>query len=146
MSLFLNGVLYTNIEDLNIAISSYSEEQKQFILNDFNGIENTPAVDPMAQVQMVIANAIVFGGNLISQFAAENVMMGITQDGMTGTVRKNMSEVLSALQTGSLYDVILEVKSLTADKKDAKYITDARLLQFINKIEDYLQIPRSTSL
>ena len=72
--------------------------------------------------------------------------MGITADGMTGPVRKNMSEVINAIQTGSLYDAIAEVKAIQPSQKDAKYITDARLLQFINRIETHLNIPPSTSL
>ena len=105
-----------------------------------------PQANAVDTVKIVIARAIAFGQTLISEFAAENVVMGITQEGMTGTVRKNMSEVINALQTGLLYDAITEVKAIPPEKKDSKYITNARLLQFVNKIEDYLGIPRSTNL
>lgn len=90
--------------------------------------------------------AKAFGESIMKEFATENIVMGITQDGMTSVVRKAMTEVILALTTASLYDAIAEAKAIPADKKDAKYITDARLLQFINKIETYLQLPLSTSL
>lgn len=105
-----------------------------------------PSYSQLEIIQKVIADAINFGNQLISEFAAQNVLMGITQEGMTGTVRKNMSEVVNALSTGSLYDAIAEAKAIPSDKKDSKYITDARLLEFVNKIEAYLNIPLSNSL
>lgn len=105
-----------------------------------------PAPSQIDYVKTVIANSITFGQSIIAEFAAENVMMGITQEDMTGPVRKNMAEIISALSTGSLYDAIVEAKNLPEDKKDSKYVTDARLLQFVNKIETYLNIPLSTEL
>lgn len=118
----------------------------QQLIDQIEAIVPPPAFTQQEYVQKIISDAISFGNGLISEFAATNVIMGITQDGMTGTVRKNMSEVISALGTGSLYDAIAEVRALTVDKKDAKYITDVRLLSFINKIETYLAIPMSESL
>jgi hypothetical protein len=91
-------------------------------------------------------DAVNFGADIIREFTKENIVMGITTDNMTGVVRKAMSEVIIALQTGSLYDAIIEAKAIPADKKDAKYITDARLLSFINKIETKLNITLSTSI
>jgi hypothetical protein len=91
-------------------------------------------------------DAVNFGADIIREFTKENIVMGITTDNMTGVVRKAMSEVIIALQTGSLYDAIIEAKAIPADKKDAKYITNARLLSFINKIETKLNITLSTSI
>lgn len=105
-----------------------------------------PNASAQSQVQMIISNAINFGNKLIVEFATENVIMGITQDNMTKIVRQRMSEVINALQTGSLYDAINEAKAIPDTFKDGKYITNTRLLQFINKIETYLNLPRSNSL
>jgi hypothetical protein len=91
-------------------------------------------------------DAVNFGADIIREFTKENIIMGITADNMTGVVRKAMSEVIIALQTGSLYDAIIEAKAIPADKKDVKYITNARLLSFINKIETKLNITLSTSI
>ena len=104
------------------------------------------AAASQAYVEGVIVKAIAFGSKLINQYAAENVILGITQAGMTATVRSRMGTIISALQTGSLYDVIVECKAIPADHKDATYITDARLLSFVNKVEAYLGITWSTSL
>lgn len=98
------------------------------------------------QLEILVQHAIRFGNQLLAEFAAENIAMEITQEGLTKQVRQRTSEVVAALQTGSLYDAIDEIKAIPESDKDSKYITDARLLQFINKIENYLQIPNSTSL
>ena len=99
-----------------------------------------------AYIEGVINAAIKFGAGLMTKYAAENVLLGITQAGMTATVRTRMAVVIAALQTGSLYDVIAEAKAIPAEDKDATFITDARLLAFINKVETYLGIALSTSI
>jgi hypothetical protein len=96
--------------------------------------------------EQILKPAIAFGQQLIQTFSAENIAMGITQRGMTAQVISATAEVISALQSGSLYDAIAKTKAIPADKKDSIFVTDERLLTFINKIEDYLGITRSTSL
>lgn len=97
-------------------------------------------------IARALDNAIAFGNEIMKEFTRENIKMGITADGMTGTVRKNMSEVILALTTGSLYDAITEAKAIPAEDKDVKYITDVRLLSFVNKIEAYLGAPLSEEI
>jgi hypothetical protein len=106
-----------------------------------------PVVPDMhAIVTARIEESMRFGQTLIRDFAVENVLMGITQMGMTNVVRKTMLEVGAALTTGSLYDAIAEAKAIPAEKKNNIFVNDTRLLTFVNRIEDFLGIPRSTSL
>lgn len=102
--------------------------------------------DMNAIVTARIEESMAFGQRLIRDFAVENVLMGITQMGLTNTVRKTMLEVGAALTTGSLYDAIAEAKLIPAEKKNNIFVNDTRLLKFINKIEDFLGIPRSNSV
>lgn len=104
---------------------------------------NTPILET---VKKAISSAISFGNKLIVEFAAENVLLGITQAGMTHTVRVVLGPALGALQTGSLYDAIAELKAIDNADKDSTFVTDVRLLAFVNKIEEYLGITLSTSL
>jgi len=97
-------------------------------------------------VEAAIANAVAFGMHLLIKFAADNVMLGITQAGMTSTVRAVLGPVIQCLQTGSLYDAMAQCRAIAPESKDATFITDARLLLFVNKIETYLGITLSTSL
>lgn len=107
----------------------------------------TPPSTPInLQVQNVIKKAMEFGNQILIEFAAENVLLGITQAGMTTAVRNATARIVSALQTGSLYDAINECRAVPAQDKDATFVTDARLLLFVNKIEVYLGLPVSTQL
>ena len=104
---------------------------------------NKPA---QLQVEDAIREAISFGQDLIITFAAENVLLGVTQAGKTQDVRSATADAVSALATGSLYDAIAAVRAIPVEDKDATFITDARMLGFINKIETYLNLPLSTTL
>lgn len=109
--------------------------------------EETPVINETQMiVEQIIDDAIVFGTKLLRKFAAENTIMGITQEGKTNEVRKAMREVTDAIYTGSLKDVILEARAIPVESYDSKYITAARILSFINEIEDYLGIQRSENL
>lgn len=109
-------------------------------------IENLSAQAVKENVENAVGNAMGFGAKMLREFAAENILLGITQDGKTKSVRRAMSEVISALSTGSLYDAIDELRSIPEESKDLKYITNARLLDAVNKIEAYLGLDESETL
>jgi hypothetical protein len=113
------------------AISAHYELRKKA------GADEVMAKEAVLQI---VKSAIAFGSQLIEEFATENILLGITQDSMTKTVRQNMAEVTAALSTGSLYDAIDEIQSIPAEAKDGKYITDARLDRYQKKIEEFLGI------
>jgi len=137
-------------------LTSYTEEQAIEYFHDtlkdssscplerYDG--TTTALAQKEYVKNVIKEAIEFGMKVIEDFSAENVMLGITADGMTNSVRKATKEIVDAIYTGSLYDAIAEAKSIPLEDKDEKYITDARLLVFVNKLEEYLGVELSETL
>lgn len=114
--------------------SEMSTEEKQLV--DQANLPN--------QIKAVVNNAMNFGSNLIFEFATENVLLGITQLGLTSHVRRTCVEVVSALTTGSLYDAIDEIKKISPDSLDANILTPERVLVFRNKIEQQLGIPLAT--
>ena len=97
--------------------------------------------DQVAAVTRAISTAMAFGQSLVTEFAVENVMLGITQDGKTGEVLDKMAPVMTAVQSGSLYEAIARAKAI--DDFDSKYVTHDRLYAFINKIEAYLGLQLS---
>jgi hypothetical protein len=97
-------------------------------------------------IESIVSDATRFGQGLLISFAAENVLMGITQEGKTGEVMDKLSAVLPAVQAGSLYLAIERIRAIPPSSYDTKYVTAARLLQFVNKIEGYLGMSLSTSL
>jgi hypothetical protein len=109
-------------------------------------IEDITAEVQAQAVAKRVLEAIQEGNKLIHEFATENVMLGITQDNMTAQVLDNMGPVLIALQTGSLYPAMDRIRAIPAESKDAKYITDARLLNYLNKIQQYLGLELSEEL
>jgi hypothetical protein len=98
------------------------------------------------QVETAIQSAIDFGQKLIREFAAENVLLGVTQDNKTGDILDKTSRIMSAISSGSLYEAINRIREITPEEYDSKYITNSRMLAFINKIESYLNLPLSTSV
>jgi hypothetical protein len=94
----------------------------------------------------ILTPAMVFGNELIKEFASENIAMGITQDGLTSWVRDIAADIMGAVSTGSLYDAMVHIKHIDPSEYDTKYITAARLLSYLNKIEAYLNLPLSESL
>jgi hypothetical protein len=97
-------------------------------------------------VEKSIDEAINFGMQCLREFAAENVLLGITVAGMTRTVRTTTADTISALLTGSLYDAIAAAKEIPVESYDSTFVTESRILYFVNKIEAYLGIPLSESL
>lgn len=121
-----------------------SEQEWAARLAEFQYVTPTPSLSE--RVKLSIQNAITFGLQLMIEFASENVLLGITQAGMTSTVRLRLAGVVNALQTGSLYDAIHELKIIPEESKDGTFITDARLLSAVNRIEKYLVIALSENL
>lgn len=111
---------------------------------DANYVDNDPYYYVLTQI---FRPARAFGQTLIDEFAAENILLGISSiPGMTNSVRKTMKEVTDALTTGSLKDAIYEARQIQAESKDPVFISDTRLLKFVNKIEEYLGLPASAAL
>jgi len=102
--------------------------------------------DMVAITEGLVKGAIDFGWQLLIQFAAENVRLGITQAGKTRHVREVLSPVIMCLLSGSLYDAIAEAKAVAEEDKDATFLNNTRLLAFVNKLETHLGMPLSTSL
>lgn len=108
--------------------------------------EYTKTIPIQEKIKASVKSAKDFANQLIIDFATENIMLGITQDGKTGIVLQKLTSVLFAMITGSLYEAITRVKEIPESDYDDKYITAARLLIFVNKIEAYLNVPLSTEL
>lgn len=93
------------------------------------------------RVMLIVSRAIEFGNNMILEFAAENIMMGITQLGKTKDVADYLATVMRYTQSGSLYEVVGEIERLKANGLPpdlAPFVTEARLNVFKNKILAYL--------
>lgn len=97
-------------------------------------------------IESTVSKAAAFGNSVIKEFTTENVLLQITQAGMTATVRRNTAEIRDCLTTGSLYDAMIVIRNFPEENKDEQFITNARLLQVLNKIEVYLGLTPSPTL
>ncbi len=97
-------------------------------------------------IENIIESSMVFGAQLLKEFSAENVLLGITQENKTGEILSKLESVMNATQTGSLYEVLNRVRAIPITDYDVKYITVERLIKFMNKVEAYLGLPLTTEL
>jgi hypothetical protein len=139
-----NGYAYKDgIVTLYYASPLAEETQAAIQLADVSFVDN----DPFQFVKTtILVPARAFGNEIIDDFAAENIVLGITQAGLTNHVRKTCKEVTDALRSGSLYDALHEVRQIPEQAKDPTFLSNSRLLVFVNKIETYLGLPLSTQL
>lgn len=100
----------------------------------------------MAAISKKVAEIAAFSTTLLNQFNAENIAMGITADNKTEDVLDIMLPVVNALQSGAPTIAIKRVKAIPSASYIPKYVTAARLLSYVNKIEAFLELPVSSSL
>ena len=125
--------VYANIQWLDVAENGAPPDESTLATTVVN---ETPG----KSARNAIRGAEHFGHDLVERFAAENVVLGITQAGMTETVLDHMGPVTAAISTGSLYLARDRIDALIADtaKHDATYITPARLQAAKDEITAFL--------
>lgn len=148
-----------------VSISSITEEDYNLLISSYDMIIDIEDTTPVPQVgwqysgnkfitgtiniqyakDNIVIPARVWGQNLMDEFAAENVLLGITQMGLTDHVLLTTSFINQALKSGSLYSAINEIKKLNPEHFDQVILTPARLLVFRNKILTFLGKPLVSS-
>ena len=139
-----NGFSQTgNSVTLHYSVPLTEADQAAIQLADVSFVDN----DPHEYIKNnILVPARSFGQSLIDEFAAENILLGITASGLTNQVRKALGETTMCLLTGSLYDAIYEAKAIPQGSWDGTYISEARIISFVNRIETYLGVPLTTDL
>lgn len=96
-------------------------------------------ITPADNISNIILAARAFGVTLMAQFAAENVLMGLTEDQMDQCLTL-LTPVLVAFNAGSLK---IAIKRMNTIVPDGIILTPARIQKYRNMIEDFLGIPRT---
>lgn len=146
LSTLYSHILTSSSPLLTTVVFTSSLNQNNISILENIIINHTTALSLPDLVKQSINNAMAFGSNLLLEYSTENVLLGITQENKTGEVLSKLSLVLPAIQSGSLYEAISRIKAIPSSDYDSKYITQARLLIFVNKIEQYLGLSLSTEL
>lgn len=93
--------------------------------------------------EKIVKNAIGFFEQLMVQYAATNITLGITYYGKTKEVADYLATVMRYGQSGSLYEVINEIKVLRTSgwpSGIATYVNDSSMQSLLNKVEEYLGV------
>jgi len=117
------------------------EHEDQFTIEQTDVTAQYALADAKAQFQA----AKSFGVSLVADFSLENVILEISNIESDAVLSK-MSGVLEALSNGYLETAILRSKGIDSGDYDSEFITEARLLEYVNKIETFLGITLSETL
>ena len=99
--------------------------------------------DMKIAIKNIVVAAMGFFNDLIIDFAADNILTGITASGKTKAVADYLQNVMRYGQSGSLYEVANEIDVLIAATVPAElspYITTTILTEFKTKVTNYLGI------
>ena len=105
-----------------------------------------PAPNPTTLVSNAMTQGMQFGQSLVVQYAAQNVLAGITQAGQTIAVATYLQPLGYLLNSGSLYGAITEINNLIADTSTTKtnlapFVTNNILYSYLNQIQAWLGLP-----
>lgn len=101
---------------------------------------------PKLDKQREIRKNLEFAQELIVEFTAENALLGIDDEEQTKRVIQETKGILDSLQTGFLTQAIKEIRLIPVERLDIKFLTEERLLRFLNKIEVFLAMRPTSSL
>lgn len=116
----------------------------------YDGTNFTPPTPPsmptQTQYENIVLAAMKFGQGLLVQFAAQNIIAGVTQAGKTNALLAYASNISQCLTSGSLYSAIDAINAMIADTSQAKanlspFITNTILTSYKNQIQTYLGLP-----
>lgn len=130
-------------EDDQAAINAYYSALTQA----GEAVKLTPSLQQ--RIQNSIALAMDFGNDLILQFGAENVLLGISaQPAQSIALSNYLSSLLNLLSSGSLYGAIDQINIYIADTSDDKanlspYVTNTILYKYLNIIQAWLNISQT---
>ncbi len=145
--------LTKEIADANIPMISMDLiSDSQFVVNCANQLSNGQQATlnqvvashvPTTDLVELIANKILicrtFGIKMMARYGANNVLSQYDDDTIDSIIERT-APVMNAINSGSLKAVIRAINKI---QPDDTIITAAKLKQFRNEVEDFLQIPRT---
>jgi len=137
-SFFCDGnTVYLYFDD---SLDTLGIEEVDMAMADF---DNT--LESIDQANIAIESAKNFAIQLIKDFTSENIIMGITQLGMTGYVMDTLEPVEKCLNSGSLYEALNRAALIVYPNPDPEidgyksyFINEERMRVFTNNIRAYL--------
>jgi hypothetical protein len=130
------GITDSQVIQVNTYLSGLTESGEQAKIQ---------AQTQATTISDLLINAQTFGQGLINQYAAQNIVAGITQAGQTLAVQSYLNLLADMLYTGSLYGAIQVIEQLIADTSSTKtslspFVTNTILYTYLNQIQTYLGV------
>lgn len=95
-------------------------------------------VSTCTMIDKKVKKAINGVNSVMSEFCAENIIMGITQAGKTKLIADALRDVFYYSQTGSLYEAKNALNAITIVEEMSPFLTENRRQEVITKIDDLL--------
>jgi len=92
-------------------------------------------------ISEIVDNSIEFGHKILLDFSRQNIILGITEAGLTEAVLDYLEPIKSAVQTGSLYLVITKIDKLIIENVPQNlnpFVSNEKLSNIKLEIENYL--------
>lgn len=143
---FNEGTVYVEFND---ALSGAQEVTLASVVSN-----HTAAMTLDQSIDAQIYQYKLLGRKILDHFARENIKLGITQSSPTGpgyltrtgeVIQKGLM-VKIALESGSVDDALARLLYFPTEDKDATFLTNERLLFYVNWIQKELNLPLSSSL
>ena len=131
-------------EALGYIVCTEAEFNQTMNAIDLTAYNAAIAPTPQEIVDKKISDAKTFGETILNEFSRDNVLVGITQAGKTEAVTRYLHFVQHYVETGSLYAAINEINIKLSEgipENLAPFVTNDRMINFLNKIKIYLGIP-----
>jgi len=101
----------------------------------------------LKSIMKVVEESIIFGNKIVVEFSAGSIALGITaHPEIVGQITTVSTNLILALQTGSLYYAMDIIKNFTEEEFIDIYFTKERLLKILNDLETLLGQPLTESL
>lgn len=138
---FVTMLLNTGKYDQIVPQSNYPGQliNVGYILS--NGVfaaPSSPPIDPQIETQIMIQTAILGVNQIMVQFAAQNVLLGITQAGKTQLIADTLTNVLGYGQTGSLYCAITALQNIELTDEMSPFLTAQVVANLVAQAEALL--------
>jgi hypothetical protein len=97
-----------------------------------------PVITTQSKYESIVEKAIAGFNNIMIEYAASNIILGITQAGKTKLIADTLADIQRYGMSGSLYQVIAGLQSITLTSDMDPYLNSSVIADLIQKTKDIL--------
>lgn len=131
LNTLINSIEYVG-NKLTVTTHRHLTPKEEELLSNIVKMHNPAEV----VIRQRIENAMVFGRELVVEFATENALLGFTVDDIQRIIFK-LANVKALLESGSLYAALTALQQIKPDN----LLPQSRIDKYIKKVKAYLGEP-----